>query len=238
MQWRSHLSTFPIYDFDSLRLEPDVHLRVIRSSHDIGRPDAVILPGSKNVIGDLDYLRKNGLAGRIADLAHNGKTEIIGICGGFQILGNEIADPHGIESGGRTIKGLGLLPVATTLAVEKTLECVSARHADSGIALKGYEIHHGLTNGMNMPAAVVRADGAVVGVRSEDGLLWGTYLHGIFDADEFRRWFIDRLRTRRGLTPVGKLLAAYDLEPAFDRLADIVRRRLNMDAIYRLMGLR
>jgi cobyric acid synthase CobQ/L-threonine-O-3-phosphate decarboxylase len=231
-----HISNFT--DFDSLRLEPDVHLRVIRSSHDIGRPDAVILPGSKNVIGDLDYLRKNGLAGRIADLAHNGKTEIIGICGGFQILGNEIADPHGIESGGRTIKGLGLLPVATTLAVEKTLECVSARHADSGIALKGYEIHHGLTNGMNMPAAVVRADGAVVGVRSEDGLLWGTYLHGIFDADEFRRWFIDRLRTRRGLTPVGKLLAAYDLEPAFDRLADIVRRRLNMDAIYRLMGLR
>jgi adenosylcobyric acid synthase len=91
---------------------------------------------------------------------------------------------------------------------------------------------------MNMPAAVAREDGAVVGVRSEDGLLWGTYLHGMFDADEFRRWFIDRLRTRRGLAPVGKLLAAYDLEPAFDRLADVVRRCLNMDAIYRLMGLR
>jgi cobyric acid synthase CobQ/L-threonine-O-3-phosphate decarboxylase len=231
-----HISNFT--DFDSLRLEPDVHLRVIRSSRDIGRPDAVILPGSKNVIGDLEYLTKDGLAERIGDLARNGKTEIVGICGGFQILGKEIADPHGIESGGRTIKGLGLLPVTTTLAVEKTLECVSARHADSGIALKGYEIHHGLTSGMNMPAAVMRADGAVVGVRSEDGLLWGTYLHGIFDADEFRRWFIDRLRIRRGLAPVGKLLAAYDLEPAFGRLADIVRRCLNMDAIYRLMGLR
>jgi adenosylcobyric acid synthase len=231
-----HISNFT--DFDSLRLEPDVHLRVVRSSRDIGRPDAVILPGSKNVIGDLEYLTQDGLAEKIAALAHSGKTEIIGICGGFQILGSEIADPHGIESAGRTIKGLGLLPVTTTLALEKTLECVSARHADSGIALKGYEIHHGLTHGMNMPAAVVRADGAVVGVRSEEGLLWGTYLHGIFDADEFRRWFIDRLRTRRGLAPVGKMLAAYDLEPAFDRLADIVRRRLDMDAIYRLMGLR
>ncbi len=231
-----HISNFT--DFDSLRLEPDVHLRVVRSSRDIGHPDAVILPGSKNVIGDLEYLTKDGLAERIADLAHYGKTEIVGICGGFQLLGAEIADPHGIESGGRTIKGLGLLPVTTTLAPEKTLECVSARHADSGIALKGYEIHHGLTSGMNMPAAVVREDGAVVGVRSEDGLLWGTYLHGIFDADEFRRWFVDRLRTRRGLAPVGRVLAAYDLEPAFDRLADIVRRCLNMDAIYRLMGLR
>ncbi|MGZ6275587.1 MAG: cobyric acid synthase [Syntrophales bacterium] len=231
-----HISNFT--DFDSLRLEPDVHLRVIRSSRDIGEPDAVILPGSKNVIGDLEYLTKDGLAERIADLALNGKTEIVGICGGFQILGREIADPYGIESGGRTIKGLGLLPVITTLALEKTLECVSARHADSGIALKGYEIHHGLTSGMDMPAAVVREDGAVVGVRSEDGLLWGTYLHGIFDADEFRRWFIDRLRIRHGLAPVGKVLTAYDLEPAFDRLADVVRRCLNMDAIYRLMGLR
>jgi len=231
-----HISNFT--DFDSLRLEPDVHLRVVRSSRDIGHPDAVILPGSKNVIGDLEYLRKDGLAERIADLAHGGKTEIVGICGGFQILGTEIADPHGIESGGRTIKGLGLLPVTTTLALEKTLECVSARHADSGIALKGYEIHHGLTNGMNMQAAVVREDGALVGVRSEEGLMWGTYLHGIFDADEFRRWFIDRLRTRRGLAPMGRVLAAYDLEPAFDRLAEVVRRCLDIEKVYRLMGLR
>jgi len=231
-----HISNFT--DFDSLRLEPDVHLRVIRSSRDIGHPDAVILPGSKNVIGDLEYLKKDGLAERITYLARNGKTEIVGICGGFQILGKEIADPHGIESGGSTIRGLGLLPVTTTLAMEKTLECVSARHADSGIALRGYEIHHGQTNGINMPAAVVREDGAVVGVRSEDGLLWGTYLHGIFDADDFRRWFIDKLRTRRGLAPVGRVLAAYDLEPAFDRLAEVVRRCLNMDVIYRLVGLR
>ena len=231
-----HISNFT--DFDSLRLEPDVHLRIIRAPQDMNNPDAIILPGSKNVIGDLDYLLKGGLAEKIIDLAHAGKTEIVGICGGFQILGKEIADPHGIESGGKTIRGLGLLPVSTTMALEKTLECVSARHVDSGLAVKGYEIHHGQTNGAGLSPVVIRENGMVVGVKSEDGFLWGTYLHGIFDADEFRRWFIDRLRIRRSLPPVGKALAAYDLEPAFDRLAAVVRKSLDIDKIYRLMGLR
>jgi len=231
-----HISNFT--DFDSLRLEPDVHLSIIREPRDMDNPDAVILPGSKNVIGDLEYLKKGGLAEKIARLAHNGRTEIVGICGGFQILGREIADPHGIESAGRSIEGLGLLPVTTSLAIEKTLEAVTARHVDSGLAVKGYEIHHGQTNGINLDPVVVREGGAVAGVKSGDGLLWGTYLHGIFDADEFRRWFIDKLRVRRALPPLGKVVAAYDLEPAFDRLADVVRSCLNIDKIYRLMGLR
>ena len=231
-----HISNFT--DFDSLRLEPDVHLRIVRNSKDMGNPDAIILPGSKNVIGDLEYLLKGGLAERIIDLAHAGRTEIVGICGGFQILGKEIADPHGIESGGRTLRGLGLLPVSTTLAMEKTLECVTAKHVDSGLTVKGYEIHHGLTDGIDLPATVVRQDGVVAGVKAKDGLLWGTYLHGIFDADEFRRWFIDKLRIRKALPPVGQVLTVYDLEPAFERLADAVRRSLKVDEIYRLMGLR
>ncbi|OPY90474.1 MAG: Cobyric acid synthase [Syntrophaceae bacterium PtaU1.Bin231] len=231
-----HISNFT--DFDSLRMEPDVRLRVVRNSEDIGHPDAVILPGSKNVIEDLDYLKKNGLAWKIEDLARAGKTMIIGICGGFQILGGKIADPHAIESSGRTMEGLGLLPVATTLAVEKTLACVSARHVESGLPIRGYEIHHGRTEGSGISPAVIREDGEVIGTISADGLIWGTYLHGIFDADEFRRWFIDRLRLRRGLAPVSRILASYDLEPAFDRLADAVRRSLRIEEIYRIMGLR
>lgn len=231
-----HISNFT--DFDSLRLEPDVHLSIVREPSDMNNPDAIILPGSKNVIGDLDYLKKVGLAEKITRLVHNGGTEIVGICGGFQILGRDIADPHGIESGGRTVGGLGLLPVKTTLDIEKTLESVTAKHIDSGLTVKGYEIHHGQTNGIDLPAIVVREDGVVVGVKSGDGLLWGTYLHGIFDADEFRRWFIDKLRIRRALPPLGKVVAAYDLEPAFDRLADVVRRCLNIDKIYRLIGLK
>ncbi len=231
-----HISNFT--DFDALRMEPDVSLCIVRQAQHLENPDAVILPGSKNVIGDLEYLRENGLAQKIMALSRSGRTEVIGICGGLQILGREVADPLGIESGGETQQGLGLLPVSTIFAREKTLQRVAGKHLDSGCAVQGYEIHHGQTKGDNLAPAVLREDGEVIGVRSADGLCWGTYLHGIFDADGFRRWFIDQLRTRRGLPPVGKIQSAYDLEPAFDRLADIVRRSLRMEEIYRLMGLR
>jgi adenosylcobyric acid synthase len=231
-----HISNFT--DFDALRLEPDVHLRVVRQAHDLGNPDAVILPGSKNVIGDLDYLRKSGLTQKILQMARSGRTELIGICGGLQILGREVADPFGIESGGETLPGMGLLPLATVMAREKTLRRVAGKHLDSGCAVHGYEIHHGRTDGAHLAPLALREDGEVIGVKSADGLCWGTYLHGIFDADGFRRWFIDRLRVRKGLTPVGKILSPYDLEPAFDRLAEVVRRSLRMDEIYRMMGLR
>ena len=230
-----HISNFT--DFDSLRMEPDVHLRIVRQARELGTPDAVILPGSKNTIGDLDYLMTSGLGERITDLARKGKTEIVGVCGGFQILGKAIADPHGIESQGKTLAGLGLLPVTTVLAAEKTLKFVKARHVDSGLTVTGYEIHHGQTDGGGLTAAVLREDGGITGVKGEDGLLWGTYLHGIFDADEFRRYFIDKLRVRRGLAPLGSVQVLYDLEPAFDRLADMVRDSLDIEKIYRLMGL-
>lgn len=231
-----HISNFT--DFDALRLEPDVRLQIVRSARDLNRPDAVILPGSKNVIGDMEYLKSQGLAEPVLKLAAAGRTEIVGICGGFQLLGSEVADPHGIESGGRTMPGLNLLPIATVLMKEKTLRLVKARHADSGLPLKGYEIHHGQTGGRGMEPLVVRDDGEVIGLRSGEKNVWGTYLHGIFDADGFRRWFIDGLRKRKGLPAKGAVLAAYDLEPAFDRLADIVRAGLRIGEIYKLMGLR
>jgi len=231
-----HISNFT--DFDALCMEPDVRLCIVRSARDLRNPDAVILPGSKNVIGDLEYLRENGLVQKILDLAQGSRTEVIGICGGLQILGGEVSDPLGIESGGQTLRGLGLLPVSTVFAREKTLQRVAGKHLDSGCVVQGYEIHHGQTKGDNLAPVILREDGEVIGVRSADGLCWGTYLHGIFDADGFRRWFIDRLRTRRGLPPVGKILTAYDLEPAFDRLADVVRRSLRVEEIYRRMGLR
>ncbi len=231
-----HISNFT--DFDSLRIEPDVRLRIVRAAGGLGCPDALILPGSKNVIADLDYLKHSGFMDAIMGLARSGKTEVIGICGGFQILGREIADPFGIESGGRTLAGLGLLTVTTTLAQEKTLKAASGKHVDSNLAVRGYEIHHGQTQGNGLTPVLIRDDGEVIGLRDRDGLCWGTYLHGIFDDDFFRRWFIDKLRSRRGLKPEGNVLAVYDLEPAFDRLADAVRRSLDMDSIYKLMGLK
>ncbi|MBF0551967.1 MAG: cobyric acid synthase, partial [Deltaproteobacteria bacterium] len=139
-----HVSNFT--DFDAFRIEPDVRLRIVRSVAELGRPDAVILPGSKNVIGDLAYLRQTGLDAQIKHLRQAGRTQVVGICGGFQMIGASVDDPHRLESSdGRTITGLGLLPVTTVLAQEKTLTRVSGQHLDSGCRVHGYEIHHGLT---------------------------------------------------------------------------------------------
>jgi adenosylcobyric acid synthase len=232
----AHISNFT--DFDPLRIEPDVRLRVVRHPGELNTPDVVILPGSKNVIGDLDGLRASGMAEKIVELARGGRTEIVGICGGLQILGTELSDPLGIESApGRSLPGLGLLPVRTALAREKTLTRVTARHTDSGCEVQGYEIHHGLTDGGALAPLIRREDGETIGFGVDKGLTWGTYLHGIFDADGFRRWFIDRIRLRRGLVPLGRIAAVYDLEPAFERLAATVRKSLRMDEIYRMMGL-
>jgi adenosylcobyric acid synthase len=229
-----HISNFT--DFDALRLEPDVRVRIVRTAAELGRPDAVMLPGSKNVIGDLAYLGESGLAAALLDLARDGRTEIVGQCGGYQMLGDRIEDPHGIESSHRMWPGLGLLPLSTVMAPEKRLERVVGRHTTATLAVHGYEIHHGRSlPAEHLEPAVVRADGEVIGVTRPDGLIWGSYLHGIFDADAFRRWFVDRLRRRKGLNPIGRVIAVYDLQAAFDRLADVVRHSLQMEQVYRLM---
>jgi cobyric acid synthase CobQ len=227
-----HISNFT--DFDALKNEPDVALRIVHSTGDLKAPDAIILPGSKNVIADLTYLRQSGVAQVITELS--GTAEIVGICGGYQMLGTEIADDLAIESSVCSAHGLGLLHLSTRMAAKKTLVCVTATHVDSRLPVRGYEIHHGESRSSNLQPTVLRSDGTVVGAGL--GRIWGTYLHGIFDADEFRRWFIDRLRERRGLIPLRKICAPYDLEPAFERLAAIVRKSLRIDEIYRLMGLR
>jgi len=231
-----HISNFT--DFDSLRIEPDVFLHIVRSTKDLDRPDAIIIPGSKNVIGDLEYLRQSGLDRKIIALTDQAETEVVGICGGFQMLGERIDDPYGIESLTQTMPGLGLLPIYTIMARTKTLVRTDGTHLPSGLKVRGYEIHHGQTEGRPLIPLLLRKDGEVIGAGIEDKRIWGTYLHGIFDADEFRRWFIDRLRIRRNLPTVGKVCAIYDLEPAYERLAEVVRGSLKMDEIYRLMGLR
>ena len=231
-----HISNFT--DFDALRIESDVRLTIVRTPADLNQPDALILPGSKNTLGDLEYLRRSGLAERIGELVERGRTEIVGICGGFQMLGREVRDPLGIESSSENPRGLGLLGVSTVMAAEKTLVRTSARHVASGHDVTGYEIHHGQTELGECSPLVVGSDGQIVGVTASDRPVWGTYLHGLFDADGFRRWFIDRLRARRGLKPVGRITAQYDVESALDRLADVVRASLRIDDIYRIMGLR
>ncbi|EFK12258.1 cobyric acid synthase CobQ [delta proteobacterium NaphS2] len=230
-----HISNFT--DFDSLKMEPDVKVRVIGNAQDLGTPDVVILPGSKNVIGDMDYLFKEGFAERIWTIANNGKTEIVGVCGGFQMLGKTIQDPYGIESGGNTMKGLSLLNITTSLEREKTLKAIKAKHLETGFELEGYEIHHGKTEGKETSPIIAGENEEVIGLRSQNGMIWGTYLHGVFDRDNFRRWFIDCQRKRRGMKPLGRITATYDLEPAFNRLADVVRKGLRIADIYKRIGL-
>jgi cobyric acid synthase CobQ/L-threonine-O-3-phosphate decarboxylase len=230
-----HISNFT--DFDPLRMEPDVKVTIARTPDDLNRPDAVILPGSKNVIADLDYLIQKGFRSKIRELALARGAELIGVCGGYQMIGERIADPHGLESDGKTVDGLGLVNVATMLACEKTLTRVNATHLGSGLPIRGYEIHHGQTDPGDIKPLVRIEDGRMDGIETADGRIWGTYLHGVFDADEFRRWFINRLRTRRGFPPKGEVCARYDLGPALDRLALSVRRSLRMDQIYRIAGL-
>ena len=229
-----HISNFT--DVEPFLEEPDVHLRVVSRLSELGCPDGVILPGSKNVIGDIRQLRESGLADGVVALATEG-CEIVGICGGYQILGRVVHDPHGIESSpGTTVVGLGLLEMETTMESDKTLERKKGIHLLSGQAVYGYEIHHGLSSSSLAPI-IEFEDHSACGVASADGLIWGAYLHGLFDADSFRRWFIDRLRLRKGLEAVGRPLFVYDLEPAFERLAAVVRQSLEMDRLYQLLHL-
>ncbi|MFO7906309.1 MAG: cobyric acid synthase [Planctomycetota bacterium] len=230
-----HISNFT--DFDALNVESDVVVRIVGSVAELGTPDAVILPGSKSVLGDLRYLRQRGFAGQLCKLSASGKTQIVGVCGGFQMLGRRIADPYHVESPNGAAEGLGLLAVTTALATEKTLARSRAVHTPSGLNVVGYEIHHGATESCGEQEILQAQNGTVVGVANRQGSVWGTYLHGVFDADAFRRWFIDRLRVRRGLLPLGGVSATYDIEPALARLANVVRDSLDIDAIHDRMGL-
>jgi cobyric acid synthase CobQ len=230
-----HISNFT--DLDSLRLEPDVSVRIVRPGDEVGEPDALVIPGSKNVIGDMQSLRRSGLDEEIGRLATDGCTEIVGLCGGFQILGRGIADPHGIESTAGRIRGLGILPVTTVLAEEKTLRRVRGTHLPSGREIRGYEIHHGETETGEAVVEAQSEDGRMLVAASPHANAWGTYVHGIFDSDGFRRWFIDRLRRRRGLQPLKEPQTTYDLDPAFDRLAEVVRESLDLERVFELMGL-
>lgn len=245
-----HISNFT--DFDPLEQEPDVHLRYVRPGEKIGRPDLVIIPGSKNTIGDLVRLRQNGWDREILSLAAAG-VPVAGICGGYQMLGKKVADPEKVESTRGEEEGLGLLDVTTVFRPEKTtwqaagevLPAGGLLAASRGQAVTGYEIHMG--ESYRGPGAVPafllrRENGAgeqvLDGAVAANGLVFGTYLHGLFDADGFRRTFLNQLRARKNLPP---LPVQYSFcgsrEWTFNELARLVRENLDMDYVYRLLGL-
>lgn len=228
-----HISNFT--DIEPLFGETDVYLRIVSKPGQLGRPDAILLPGSKNVPADINWIHASGLGESIVALSAAG-VEIVGICGGFQMLGRRITDPHGLEGrAGESCPGLGLLDMETALAAEKTLTRKEGLHLVSGCRVKGYEIHHGITQGRG--ASIISFDDGSSCGQGDADALWGSYLHGIFDADGFRRWWLDRLRVKKGLAPLTGVGTAYDLEPALDRLAEEVRKHLDMKAVYSLLNL-
>jgi adenosylcobyric acid synthase len=222
-------------DFDPLRAEPDTVLRFV------DRPpatdvDLIVLPGSKSTVADLAFLHRSGLADWIRAQAAVG-TPVIGICGGFQMLGRVIYDPDGIESDRPETAGLGLLPVVTVFARDKVTRRVRAEvRVDRGLLVglrglevTGYEIHMGRSKGGRPVFRVYRSDGSVVddGAINEGGLVFGTYLHGLFENPVLRRSLLDRLRARRGLPPIGRP-APFDRLAEYERLAEVLRTHLDV----------
>ena len=249
-----HISNFD--DFDPLAREPAVALRYVQHRDQLGRPDLIILPGSKTTIPDLLWLERQGLTPAIAAAYQRGAA-IIGICGGYQMLGRKLYDPDGIESTVPAADGLGLLPLTTTFAGTKETHRVQAAvrpeaahpgallAGAAGAPVSGYEIHMGRTVGEGViPAFAVsdRADAAVTPATAFDGAVdasgrvLGTYIHGLFHNAAVRRHILQELARRKGVTlpPVGAEVAR---DREYDRLADWVRSSLRMPLVYAMAGL-
>ena len=236
-----HISNFT--DFDALAAELDVRVRYIPSSSDLNDADVVIIPGSKNTIGDLHYLRETGMEQRIKEFAASGGM-VAGICGGYQMLGTAIRDPYQVEGTASEAAGMGLLPVTTVMEKEKQTVQVAAKSFASNlwagnVEVKGYEIHMGRTTRFDgaRPAFHVHNDGEnrEDGAVSSDLRAWGTYLHGVFDSDGFRKSFLDGIRKRKGIETTAA--GSYDRlkQEGFDKLAAIVRGSIDMKKVYEIL---
>jgi len=227
-------------DMDPLMQEHEVKITLIKTPEDLeGRFDCIIIPGSKNTGSDLSWLEKKGFPGALEDIKGKGIT-IVGICGGFQMMGKRIMDPGYVElsrdSDGNYIKGMGLIDIETTFYPEKQLEQKELIHIPSKCKVKGYEIHHGISQ-LQKGKVIIGSSGDLLGASSLDGEIWGTYLHGIFDADEFRHWFLNQLRQKKGLPLSNKQPLIYDIDSNLDRLADVLRENLDIKLIKSIIGL-
>ena len=216
-------------DLDPLQAEPGVAVVMVRPGQTIPVDAAlVIIPGSKSTRGDLAYLRAQGWD--IDLLAHHRRGgRILGICGGYQMLGREISDPHGIEGPAGASKGLGLLDVATTMTTDKRLTRTEAVHAASGTAVSAYEIHIGRTEGGDCKRPFARIGLRPEGAISADGRVTGSYLHGMFASDAFRAAFLADL----GVATSGRSHGA-EVEAVLDALAAHVEAHLDVDALLAL----
>ncbi|WP_203650536.1 cobyric acid synthase [Secundilactobacillus yichangensis] len=229
-------------DFHSLEIQPDVSVRYVLNTSELGHPDLLILPGSKNTNEDMAYLKAHGFVEAIQKV-HEAGTQIVGICGGYQMLGTEMVDEHHVESDRQVQSGLNLLDTKTIFTQEKTTTQAVAKR--NGQTLYGYEIHMGetklgsgakpfstITENNGQPTD--REDGAV----NADGSVWGTYLHGIFDNTVWARQLLDQLRHKKGLpslTEVHRSMAEYK-EQQYERLAKVFKQHVDMQKINQIIA--
>jgi adenosylcobyric acid synthase len=245
-----HISNFD--DFDPLARHSGVELRYVDSTAQLGRPDLVILPGTKTTIPDLAWMNEQGLSQAVKEL-HAGGAGVVGVCGGYQMLGTKVSDPEHIESSITELDGLGLLNLMTVFEGSKETHRINGRvvaatgllAGASGMPVSGYEIHMGRTvgEGFSPPFRIEnRGDVPVTGAGHLDGALdasgsvMGTYIHGLFHNGELRTAMLNELARRKGVS-LPDLTNDLDLDREYDKLADWVRSSLDMDLVYRISGL-
>jgi adenosylcobyric acid synthase len=232
-------------DFESLENEPDVTVHYLSDPAAAPDIDVLVLPGTKNTVADLGWFRATGWEDFIVRHRRSGGW-VVGICGGYQMLGQRIVDNERIESDRPETVGLGLLEIETIFQPEKITERVGAVHLATGLPVSGYEIHAGRVAGIAASSAVfkiIERDGIDAddfeGAYSEDGRVIGTSIHGLFDAAGFRRKFVDSVRESKGLTALGLSVPAdpnADRRTAFDRIADVLEAHVDMSRVAALAG--
>lgn len=233
-----HMSNFT--DFDALKIADDVNIKYVTSPKELGNEDIIILPGTKNTIEDLKEIKDNGIATEIIKASKNGKI-VIGICGGFQMMGEKIKDPYEIESSIKEIPGLGLLELETVMEKEKNTRQYSGTLKNcsgllSGLEnenINGYEIHQGVTNGKETQ---ITGDDRVVGVVKGDNI-FATYIHGIFDNEKVTRNILNLVRAKKGLDiqNEGMTFDEYRMHE-LDKLEKIMRENIDIKKIYEIIG--
>ncbi len=227
-------------DFDALEAEPSVNVKYLSPKDELGYPDAVILPGTKTTISDLLALQQTGMAEAICNYAAAGGT-VIGICGGFQIMGQMLADPEGLEGQEGRFDGLGLLPLRTVITQQKIARqrTVSSKYPQEGLPVIGYEIHQGRTQLVMSTSGEVDSsfmaifDDRSLGIVDQAQSVWGTYLHGIFDNGPWRRAWLNRLRQQRGLKSLPTGIANYreQRDTMFNSLAATIEEYIDLTPI-------
>ncbi|WP_342605399.1 cobyric acid synthase [Peribacillus sp. FSL E2-0159] len=230
-------------DVDPFFDEPGVGVRLVSSVHELGNPDLLILPGTKNTMEDLEWLNGMGLVGAINELRKQG-TLIFGICGGFQMLGTKLFDPDAVEGDGENAEGLSLLPVETVFQAEKkTVQMegvLSAGIMEGQMNLNGFEIHLGRTTlKSQVRPFLLLKDGREDGAISNDNKVMGTYLHGIFHNRLFTRLLVNQIRRNKGLDEVKENVQSDSerREEAYNLLASHLEENIDMDTIYQWLQL-